>query len=109
MGHIYLMHYYTIGRRLAREWAHYRYGVFDEGGVPGDLMHPSGYMTFEVEKTAKVVRPNVCSHKLVVNGEWNKYKNRFLIAIRSDKIFSVGIVLDGIKFVLCEINDTRLK
>ena len=71
------MHYYLIGRRLAREWAHYRYGVFDEGGIRGDSMHPSGYMTFEVEKTSQVSRPNICSHKLAVNGEWNKYKTDF--------------------------------
>ncbi|XP_035223921.1 calcium-activated chloride channel regulator 2-like isoform X2 [Stegodyphus dumicola] len=30
-------------KALVREWAHYRYGVFDENGYPGDELFPSCY------------------------------------------------------------------
>ena len=32
------------GKLLAREWAKYRYGVFDEFGFPGDLLYPNKFV-----------------------------------------------------------------
>ncbi|KAK4030097.1 hypothetical protein OUZ56_023054 [Daphnia magna] len=61
----------TKARIMAREWAHYRYGVFDEGGMPDDERHPSGYMMFQTESSDKVVRANTCSGGKTLRGEWN--------------------------------------
>ncbi|KAG0425049.1 hypothetical protein HPB47_027756, partial [Ixodes persulcatus] len=44
--------------RLVHEWAHYRYGVFDEYGVAGDYRYPSMYCEFGM------VRANVCSDRM---------------------------------------------
>ena len=52
-----------LGRRLAREWAHYRYGVFDEGGIDNDQRHPSHYETYQTGQTIPVDRANICSIK----------------------------------------------
>ncbi|UYV76172.1 hypothetical protein LAZ67_13002935, partial [Cordylochernes scorpioides] len=32
------------GRQVVHEWAHLRYGVFDEYGIPGDSQYPAFYM-----------------------------------------------------------------
>ncbi|KAI9559851.1 hypothetical protein GHT06_013858 [Daphnia sinensis] len=61
----------TKARIMAREWAHYRYGVFDEGGMPDDERHPSGYMMFQTESPDKVMRANTCSGGKTLRGEWN--------------------------------------
>ncbi|XP_057365303.1 calcium-activated chloride channel regulator 1-like isoform X2 [Daphnia carinata] len=58
-------------RIMAREWAHYRYGVFDEGGIPDDERHPSGYMMFQTENSDKVMRANTCTGGKTPRGEWN--------------------------------------
>ena len=31
-------------KHFIHEWAHYRYGVFDEYGIPGDPKYPTFYM-----------------------------------------------------------------
>lgn len=35
----------TINKELVREWAKYRYGVFDEKGYQNDQIYPKCYMT----------------------------------------------------------------
>ncbi|KAG4074164.1 hypothetical protein HA402_014369 [Bradysia odoriphaga] len=35
----------TVGRELVREWAKYRYGIFDEIGYPNDPIYPMCYKT----------------------------------------------------------------
>ena len=57
---------------MAREWAHYRYGVFDEGGMPDDLRHPSGYAMFQTDNAETVVHPNTCSDKQTPLGKWSR-------------------------------------
>ncbi|XP_046463206.1 calcium-activated chloride channel regulator 4A-like [Daphnia pulex] len=59
------------GTRMAREWAHYRYGVFDEGGMPSDQRHPSGYLTYQTESSDKILRPNTCSDLKTPAGSWS--------------------------------------
>ncbi|CAN7976458.1 unnamed protein product, partial [Ixodes persulcatus] len=44
--------------QLVHEWAHYRYGVFDEYGTPGDNRYPSLYCEFGM------VRANACSDRM---------------------------------------------
>ncbi|KAG0434283.1 hypothetical protein HPB47_019214 [Ixodes persulcatus] len=44
--------------QLVHEWAHYRYGVFDEYGTPGDYRYPSLYCEFGM------VRANACSVRM---------------------------------------------
>ncbi|XP_057365444.2 calcium-activated chloride channel regulator 1-like [Daphnia carinata] len=61
----------TKARIMAREWAHYRYGVFDEGGIPDDERHPSGYMMFQTENSDKIMRANTCTGDKTPRGEWN--------------------------------------
>jgi hypothetical protein len=62
-----------LGIRMAREWAHYRYGVFDEGGMPSDQSHPSGYLTYQTESSDKIMRPNTCSVLKTPSGSWSRY------------------------------------
>ena len=57
---------------MAREWAHYRYGVFDEGGMPDDPRHPSGYAMFQTDNAETVVHPNTCSDKQTPVGKWSR-------------------------------------
>ncbi len=58
---------------MAREWAHFRYGVFDEGGMPDDSRHPSGYMMYQTESSELVVHANTCSDNKTPSGRWNEY------------------------------------
>ncbi|XP_029826354.3 calcium-activated chloride channel regulator family member 3 [Ixodes scapularis] len=44
--------------QLVHEWAHYRYGVFDEYGAAGDYRYPSLYCEFGM------VRANACSVRM---------------------------------------------
>lgn len=62
---------------MAREWAHYRYGVFDEGGVRGDLRHPSAYTVFQTESSDMITRANTCSDNRTPNGQWTGYHFNF--------------------------------
>lgn len=55
---------------MAREWAHYRYGVYDEGGIPDDPRHPSGYLTFQTDSSELIARANTCSDKQQPRGNW---------------------------------------
>ncbi|UYV76164.1 hypothetical protein LAZ67_13002924 [Cordylochernes scorpioides] len=53
------------GRQVVHEWAHLRYGVFDEYGIPGDSQYPAFYM--EGEKLKRVdlqMRPTTCNNKI---------------------------------------------
>ena len=54
---------------MAKEWAHYRYGVFDEGGIPYDIRHPSGFSVYQTDGSI-IAQPNTCSNSqnLRVNG-----------------------------------------
>ena len=61
------------GMRLAREWAHYRYGVFDEGGQIDDNRHPAAYNVFQTTDGSAVPRINSCSDKQTPIGSWNRY------------------------------------
>lgn len=45
-----------IGKVFVHEWAHYRYGVFDEYGTPGDPEFPLFYRS---QATQSIV-PNIC-------------------------------------------------
>ncbi|XP_057365310.1 calcium-activated chloride channel regulator 4-like [Daphnia carinata] len=47
------------GKVFVHEWAHYRYGVFDEYGTPGDTDYPYFYRTQGVKDPV----PNMCSNK----------------------------------------------
>ncbi|XP_064482495.1 calcium-activated chloride channel regulator 1-like [Ornithodoros turicata] len=51
---------------MTHEWAHFRYGVFDEYGSPGDSQYPSMYFRDGQKK------PNVCSDKIVVSPKTDK-------------------------------------
>ena len=55
---------------MAREWAHYRYGVYDEGGIPDDPRHPSGYLTFQTDSSELIARANTCSDNQQPRGNW---------------------------------------
>lgn len=59
MSHILLLEPRDLGRMLVREWAKYRYGVFDEVGYTGDLVYPSCYHGDLTEE----VQVNGCSDK----------------------------------------------
>ncbi|XP_039277350.1 calcium-activated chloride channel regulator 1 isoform X2 [Nilaparvata lugens] len=54
---------FDIGRMLAREWAKYRYGVFDEVGYAGDLVYPSCYYSDLTED----IQVNGCSDRSIRN------------------------------------------
>lgn len=45
----------TVGRELVREWAKYRYGVFDEIGFANDAIYPQCY------RAAERMQPTGCS------------------------------------------------
>ncbi|UYV76184.1 hypothetical protein LAZ67_13002964 [Cordylochernes scorpioides] len=45
----------TAGRQVVHEWAHLRYGVFDEYGIPGDSQYPAFY--FEKNGENKTINP----------------------------------------------------
>ena len=81
----------NAGMRMAREWAHYRYGVFDEGGMPDDQRHPSGYLMFQTESSEKILRPNTCSDLITPSGSWNKYKQLLIIFVLYDDKFLTQI------------------
>ncbi|XP_064480339.1 calcium-activated chloride channel regulator 1-like [Ornithodoros turicata] len=51
---------------MTHEWAHFRYGVFDEYGSPGGTQYPSMYFRDGQKK------PNVCSDKIVVSPQTGK-------------------------------------
>ncbi|XP_064480349.1 calcium-activated chloride channel regulator 1-like isoform X2 [Ornithodoros turicata] len=51
---------------MTHEWAHFRYGVFDEFGSPGDAQYPSMYVRDGQKK------PNVCSDKIAVSLQTDK-------------------------------------
>lgn len=48
-----------LGKELTKQWAKYRYGVFDEVGYAGDAVYPSCYAS-ETSTSAEV---NGCSDK----------------------------------------------
>ncbi|XP_075216970.1 calcium-activated chloride channel regulator 1-like isoform X2 [Lycorma delicatula] len=52
-----------LGRSIAKEWAKYRYGVFDEVGFAGDLVYPSCYYSDLTEN----IQVNGCSDKSIHN------------------------------------------
>ncbi len=60
------------GMKMAREWARYRYGVFDEGGLPHDERHPAAYMSYATGRSEKIVKINACSNNVNPNGNWNE-------------------------------------
>ena len=49
------------GKVLTHEWAHLRYGVFEEYGYPGDPAYPLFYYTTE-ENGEPLLVPNFCSN-----------------------------------------------
>ncbi|UYV76168.1 hypothetical protein LAZ67_13002930 [Cordylochernes scorpioides] len=49
------------GRQVVHEWAHLRYGVFDEYGIPGDSQYPAFYME---DEESKWMRPTTCNNKI---------------------------------------------
>ncbi|XP_064480347.1 calcium-activated chloride channel regulator 1-like [Ornithodoros turicata] len=51
---------------MTHEWAHFRYGVFDEFGSPGDAKYPSTYIRDGQNKQ------NVCSEKIAVSLQTDK-------------------------------------
>ncbi|XP_046561281.1 calcium-activated chloride channel regulator family member 3-like [Haliotis rubra] len=51
------INYGDAGRVLVHEFAHLRFGVFDEYGIPGSRQHPVYY----VDDTGTTVRPTACS------------------------------------------------
>ncbi|CAG0897416.1 unnamed protein product [Darwinula stevensoni] len=69
--HIYLPFTYFLGeaglgfgdpgRILVREWAKYRYGVFEEAGYPQDPLYPS-YFTPYLESGPEMEAPTGCSN-----------------------------------------------
>jgi hypothetical protein len=69
---------------MAREWAHYRYGVFDEGGMPSDQRHPSGYLTYQTESPDKILRPNTCSDLKTPSGSWSRYIHAIFVIMDGD-------------------------
>lgn len=50
----------TIGRELVREWAKYRYGIFDEIGFKNDPIYPKCYRTDKNQPTG-------CSDATITN------------------------------------------
>lgn len=52
---------HLTGKSLAREWAKYRYGVFDEIGYFDDPVYPSCYYSDLTEE----IQVNGCSDKLI--------------------------------------------
>ncbi|XP_046642840.1 uncharacterized protein LOC124327860 [Daphnia pulicaria] len=45
--------------------------AFDEGGMPSDQRHPSGYLTYQTESSDKIMRPNTCSVLKTPSGSWS--------------------------------------
>lgn len=54
------LHRDTIGREMVREWAKYRYGIFDEIGFVGDAIYPRCYRTDKDQPTG-------CSDAVITN------------------------------------------
>ncbi|XP_046351111.2 calcium-activated chloride channel regulator 1-like [Haliotis rufescens] len=52
-----VFNYGDAGRTLVHEFAHLRFGVFDEYGIPGSDVHPVGY----IDDTSTTLRPTACS------------------------------------------------
>ncbi|XP_057365305.1 calcium-activated chloride channel regulator 4-like [Daphnia carinata] len=52
-------HFGKPGKVFVHEWAHYRYGVFDEYGAPGNAQFPNFYRVQGVKDPV----PNICSNK----------------------------------------------
>ncbi|UYV76190.1 hypothetical protein LAZ67_13002977 [Cordylochernes scorpioides] len=46
------------GRQMVHEWAHLRYGVFDEYGIPGDSEYPAFYLE------GGKIRPTTCTDRI---------------------------------------------
>ncbi|KAL1122002.1 hypothetical protein AAG570_003409, partial [Ranatra chinensis] len=59
IGYKALMENIDLGRSLVREWAKYRYGVFDEVGYEEDLVYPACYFS----DLSEDVQVNGCSDK----------------------------------------------
>ncbi|KAK7070877.1 hypothetical protein SK128_014953 [Halocaridina rubra] len=59
------------GKVLAKEWAHLRWGVFEEIGYPDDLNLPLFYLEQEIVNNTvkKVLKPNTCTDKIPL-GSW---------------------------------------
>ncbi|XP_046561276.1 calcium-activated chloride channel regulator 3A-1-like [Haliotis rubra] len=57
------INYGDAGRVLVHEFAHLRFGVFDEYGIPGSRQHPVYY----VDDTGTTVRPTACSTDITGN------------------------------------------
>lgn len=51
----------TVGREMLREWAKYRYGIFDEIGFVNDPVYPQCY------RTDKTQQPSGCSDAAILN------------------------------------------
>ena len=49
------------GKVLTHEWAHLRYGVFEEYGYPGDSAYPLFYYT-TADNGEPLLVPNFCSN-----------------------------------------------
>jgi hypothetical protein len=53
---------------MVREWAKYRYGVFEENGYPGDPLYPSFYRSYlDADSDGfvgsdEVPRPTTCTN-----------------------------------------------
>lgn len=75
----------TVGRELVREWAKYRYGIFDEIGYPNDPIYPMCYKT-------ETVQVNGCSDwKINDNGYVSELN--VLLALKVT-IFMIKLSLD---------------
>uniref|UniRef100_T1JCB1 VWFA domain-containing protein n=1 Tax=Strigamia maritima TaxID=126957 RepID=T1JCB1_STRMM len=55
------------GKTLVHEWAHYRYGIFDEYGYPGHERYPMFYLDPNTEQLV----PNYCSDQPITGRFWN--------------------------------------
>lgn len=53
------------------EWAHYRYGVFDEYGTAGDPEHP---LFYRPQYTRDIV-PNLCTNEQPIYTLWDATRN----------------------------------
>lgn len=53
-----------LGKELTKQWAKYRYGVFDEFGYAQDAVYPTCYVP-ETAETASQRDVNGCSDKII--------------------------------------------
>jgi hypothetical protein len=68
------------GKVFVHEWAHLRYGVFDEYGLRGDASYPLFYRPETTGEDSASVAPNVCADEEV------KYTTKYL-HLQSNYIF----------------------